>query len=255
MSATRAQVRGDPPLAQALIDDLGAELSRRLWDGSAPSVDAPEIRRVLSRLAPDGRRRELERFVHHVAALPPEARRDFAIAVHPVQVRSKLWLIEELAQQCELANASLLVLGGWYGILPLLVNWRVARPPPHMVCVDFDPAACRLGERVVGSLFTNVEYRRADVMELDYRAWANGSSTVVINTICEHLSRLAEWWGSVPPGQLVVLQSNDYRACPDHVSCVENLDEFKRQAPMSELFFEGVLPLHMFNRYMLIGRR
>jgi hypothetical protein len=78
----------------------------------------------------------------------------------------------------------------------------------------------------------------------------------VINTSCEHVLGLTDWWAHVPPGQLVVLQSNNYQGCPDHVNCVHSLGQFKHQVPMSDVLFEGVLhPADDLDRFMLIGHR
>jgi hypothetical protein len=240
-----------------LAIDLGEAIAMHLWDHGGPVSPARTVATLLTLAAGTGRGPEVEEFVRRVDAVVADgARRDFAIAVHPVQVRSKLWLIDELAGHCDLARSSLLVVGGWYGILPLLVNWRVAPPPPQMVSVDTDRVAGEAGAGIVGSLYPNVEYRCADAMELDYRALALRHPPVIVNTICEHLPDVAGWWGRIPPGQLVALQSNNHRACPDHVSAVEGIDELKRQLPLSELLFEGVLPLPPWlDRYMVIGRR
>ena len=176
-------------------------------------------------------------------------------AVDDIQVASKLWLIDELGRLTDVADSELLVLGAWYGVLPLLLTLRLERTPKRTVCVDFDPDACRLGEKVIGSMVPNVEYRCADVMDYDYEAWGRRPGTIVVNTICEHLPDLERWWGRIPPGQLVVLQSNNYAACPDHVNCARSLADMKEQTPLSEVLFEGVLPLSLFDRFMIIGRR
>jgi len=243
-------------IAPSLVRDLSTEMSRYLTEESGPLAEAPEIHQQLVRCYHTDRRRELERFVQNVDdELSVAARRDFAIAMHPVQVDSKLWLIDELARCRDLALSSLVVLGSWYGILPLLINWRIARPPHQMVCIDYDSKVCETGARMIGSLYANIEYRCANAIELDYSALGTKHSPIVINTICEHLPEFADWWAAVPHGQLVVLQSNNYTLCPDHVNCVQNLDELKKQAPMSEVLFEGALPVLKWKRFMLIGRR
>jgi hypothetical protein len=246
------------PLEPDLVRDLGETIAHRLWDGHDASLaETPEIRAQLPRFDGTGRRREVELFIRNVGdRLAVAARRDFAVAVHPVQVSSKLWLIEELARLCDLATSSLTMLGAWYGILPLLINWTLPAPPTRMVCVDNDPAVGEAGARIIGSLYANIEYRCADAMELDYESLGTEQSPVVINTICEHLRDVHGWWSRVPPGQLVALQNNNYTACPDHISSVASLEDFKRQVPLSELLFEGVLHLPPWlDRFMLIGRR
>lgn len=248
-----------PPavIPAGLVCELGEAMALHLWDHSGPVSQARAVVALLACVAETGRGPEVENFVRNVdAVLADEARRDFAVAMHPVQVRSKLWLIDELTKHCDLATSALLVLGGWYGILPMLVNWRLAAPSPQMVSIDTDAVAGDVGARIIGSSYPNVEYRCADAMELDYAAPDLRCPPVVINTICEHLPDADGWWNRVPRGQLVALQSNNYTDCPDHVNAVEGIDEFKRQVPMSELLFEGVLPLPpWFDRYMLIGRR
>jgi hypothetical protein len=209
---------------------------------------------VVERCADPRRRAELGQLLGRFDALPPAERQGIVQALDEVQVRSKLWLIDELARVRDLAGAQLLVLGAWYGTLALLCNLRLERPPARMLCVDVDPHPCQVGAQVIGSRYPNIGYRCADAMSYDYGAPGN-QATVVVNTICEHLPDIAGWWRRLPPGQLVVLQSNNYFRCPDHVNCVPSLEEMKEQTPLSEVLFEGVLPLSLFDRFMLIGRR
>ena len=218
-------------------------------DPDAPLATDPEIKQAIGGAA------DLAALADRVDALSPADRHLFAWSVDEVQVRSKLWLIDQLIRRRDLAGASLTVLGAWYGILPLLMTWRLARPPERMVCVDISAEACALGERVVGALDRRIAYRVADAMDLDYPALAAEESSVLVNTICEHLADAPGWWARVPAGQFVVLQSNNYDACRDHINCVHSLAEMKAQTPLAELAFEGVLPLPIFDRYMLIGRR
>ena len=51
---------------------------------------------------------------------------------------------------------------------------------------------------MIGSLYANIEYRCADAMELDYSDLDTRYPPVVINTICEHLPDLADWWARIP---------------------------------------------------------
>ena len=75
----------------------------------------------------------------------------------------------------------------------------------------------------------------------------------IINTSCEHIEKFTEWFNSIPKGKLVALQTNNYFDLPEHVNCVKNLVEFKKQAPLSDIIFEGRLELEKYTRYMLIG--
>jgi hypothetical protein len=227
-------------LAVALCPRNGAPAPKR----PAEVIDSCEDR---------GRRAELDGLLERLGNLPSSERDGFVEALDEIQVRSKLWLIEELDAVADLASHRLLVLGAWYGTLALICNLRLAHPPSHMLCVDRDPHVCRIGEQVIGALYSNTGYCCADVMTYDYATM--GSDTVMVNTICEHLPDIEGWWLQVPPGQLVVLQTNNYFPCRDHVNCVRSLDEMKDQTPLSEVLFEGVLGLSLFDRFMLIGRR
>jgi SAM-dependent methyltransferase len=237
------------------VEQLTTAMWRHTQEGADGRLaDVADIRGVMETADTD-QAGQLKALLGQVDALGPDTRRQFTAAVDEVQVRSKLWLIDELTRLRDLDGATLIVLGAWYGILPLLVNWRLDRPPARMVCIDVSADACALGRHVIGSLYANIEYRVADAMDLDYQAWARDASLVVVNTICEHLSDAAGWWTRIPAGQLAVLQSNNYDRCRDHVNCVQSLQEMKAQTPFSRLLFEGVLPLPIFDRYMLIGHR
>jgi hypothetical protein len=78
---------------------------------------------------------------------------------------------------------------------------------------------------------------------------------LVINTSCEHLADVPGWLAGLPAGLPVLLQSNDHVREPDHRSCVASLAEFKVQAGLSDIWFEGELPTRNYTRFMLIGRR
>ena len=236
------------PVPARLLVDLGNALCPRR------AVEAPRsAAEVVESCEDPGRRAELDELLRRLDALPTTERRAVVESLDDVQVRSKLWLIDELARLRELGGAELIVLGAWYGMLPLLFDLRLERPPASMLCVDVDPRPCQVGQEVIGALYPNIRYRCADAMGLDYGAV--DPQTIVVNTICEHLGDVAGWWARIPPGQLVVLQSNNYFPCPDHVNCVADLAAMKKQTPFGELLFEGVLPLSIFDRFMLIGYR
>jgi hypothetical protein len=206
------------------------------------------------RPGPPGVDADVMRFLTNLDRLSEHERTSFLGAMDEVQIRSKLWLIDELSKLYNLGGARLVVIGAWFGILPLLINWQIAQRPRLMTCVDIDSSACDLGHGVIGSLYDNIEYQRADAMDLDYPKLASEPQTIIINTICEHLAQFGAWRDRMPSGQLLVLQSNNYFLCPDHVNTVPSLQAFREQARLHETLFEGILPLSLMDRYMLIGR-
>jgi len=198
---------------------------------------------------------EVQNLVARLDLLDEYERAGLDESVDAVQISSKLWLIDMLTKVTDIAGREMLVIGAWYGILPLLVNWRMAQPPRRMLCIDIDSSVLLAGERLIGPIYENIEYRVADAMTFDFDLFGRAGNTIVINTICEHLRHFEDWWKAIPVGQFVVLQSNDYFPCPDHVNAVSSLDEMKAQAPMSEVVFEGALPHLKWHRFMLIGSK
>lgn len=252
-----ASTQDGPGLVPAeLLVDLSAVLCPRAELGQRADQSDPSAWDIVDRCQDFHAKSILHEFLDGLEKAPLRVRAAVLEALDSVQIRSKLWLIEELTRVRDIGGTHMLVVGAWYGVLPFLLNLRIRQPPALITCVDIDPAPCRVGESLIGRMFANVEYRCADGLHLDYSSWAEGpESSVVVNTICEHLTDVSAWWSKLPPGQCAVLQSNDYRGCADHISPVGGLAEFKRQAPMTEVWFEGMLPLSIFNRYMLIGVR
>jgi hypothetical protein len=79
---------------------------------------------------------------------------------------------------------------------------------------------------------------------------------IVINTSCEHITQdeYDLWLSGMPHNSLIVLQSNNY-VIPEHVRSAKSLEEFKEQSQLNTILFEGEIPLPLYNRYMLIGRK
>jgi hypothetical protein len=175
-------------------------------------------------------------------------------AVDDIQLRSKRWLLDELDDIDPLTDSTVLVMGGWCGVLPWLRHVSGRATPAMTVSVDFDERACRIGARIIGPTTPSLYFVCQDIHRLNYARIARGRQLVIINTVCEHLPDFAGWRRLVPPGTLTVLQSNDYRGCPDHVNCVDSAAELEAAADLSEVTFVGSLPLSLFTRFMVIGR-
>ena len=181
-------------------------------------------------------------------------RRVLTDALDDIQLRSKHWLLDELDHIDTLTDATVLVMGGWCGVLPWL-RYATGRPSPAMtVSVDFDERACRIGAQVIGPVTPALYFLCQDIHRLDYARLATGRRLVIVNTVCEHLPDFAGWRRLLPPGTLTILQSNDFRGCPDHVNCVDSASELAAAADLPEVSFVGSLPLSLFTRFMVIGR-
>ncbi len=148
------------------------------------------------------------------------------------QVTCKKWLLDTLADTGTTDLGTIYILGGWYGVL--------------------------------GAMFLHdgrFESLIADIYELDYRRLLARTSAddsrpdLLINTSCEHLAEFDKWFNRIPPGTLMIVQSNDYFSCEEHHNCAPDLGSFKRQVPLSEPIYDGQIKLKKYTRFMLIGRR
>lgn len=193
-----------------------------------------------------------------------------AHALNKNQIASKAWLIDELVETAGGSLGTVYVLGGWLAVMGalLLADRRVT--VDRVLSFDLDADCAPLAEALNRS---HAEAGRfvaltADVGAIDYtrstftRTAADGSAETVtaqpdtvINTSCEHLADFAGWYGRIPEGTLVALQSNDAVGEEGHVNCVPDLAAFEAQALLAEPMFAGALPLKRYTRFMLIGRR
>jgi hypothetical protein len=195
---------------------------------------------------------------------------NLAHSLNKNQVASKKWLVTELTQAMGEPIGTVYVLGGWYGVLSAMLLNEAELGVARAISIDIDPGcepvAMLLNRRHVDSgRFLAVT---RDMAELDYRhdrfptPAGDGPATefecrpdLIINTSCEHLDDFDRWYRAVPKDTLMVLQSNDYFSCEEHVNCVAGLSAFRAQAPMADLRYQGELPLKRYTRFMLIGRR
>ena len=185
---------------------------------------------------------------------PPE---DFIHAFNANQIASKAWLLDRVYETFGGDFATVYVLGGWYGALGALLladpRYRVER----VLSIDLDPACAEVAECVNAEAATDGRFKAmtVDAATIDYGPAEGASCDLVINTSCEHMADTAAWFDRIPRGVPLVLQSNDYFDCPEHVNCVADLAAFKAQVPMSQVLYEGTLRRRRYSRFMLIGRR
>ena len=181
-------------------------------------------------------------------------RSKLAAATTDIQLTSKLWLLEELFKQVPMGGLTILVLGGWCGVLPWLARLIGRESAGVWISIDRDLTACSIGKRAFGGATSNLLFVCHDAYKFDYRRLARGCNLVVINTICEHLHDFRGWRSLLPEGAFTVLQSNNYRGCPDHINCVDLTGEFVAKAGLRQVLFQGSLALSLFTRFMVIGR-
>ena len=164
------------------------------------------------------------------------------------QMKSKEWLITELEER-GLSSRTIEIHGGWVGVLASML-FQSKVPVQHIVSVDIDPLVQHVAEEMNRKEHTQGMFR-AETGDMCNRFPV---TDIVINTSFEHITQeqYDKWLNNMFPDQLLVLQSNNYDI-PEHVRIAQSLDEFKHQAGLSKVLYEGELKLPMYNRYMLIG--
>lgn len=181
-------------------------------------------------------------------------------ALNKNQMASKMWLADALLESVGPRLGNVLVLGGWVGVLAAVLLHDPRFSIGHVESLDIDPRCAPVALSLNATHVRSGRFsaRTGDMLNLDYDRRATPSRDapdVLVNTSCEHLAAFGAWYDCVPPGQLLVLQSNDYYACSEHVNCVADLAAFRAQAPMRELRFAGERAFRRYVRFMLIGRK
>jgi len=248
---TRSQAIAGATDREAL-ETFFAGVSTGLSQGQGLPSTIPE---TVERLSSPELLQRLRLFTNNVRRLPESVHGRLAIALNRDQVPSKLWLIDRLSATMPLADSRFLIVGGWYGILPLLL--QCLHPSWHMETdlVDVDASACEVAALLLDGIVDDLNITCMDAKELDYREFRRVARGVVVNTVCEHMSDFVDWFRLVQPGQRVALQSNDHKGCSEHTNWVVSLEALEAQAPLAEVHFRGTLQLANFRRFMLIGRR
>ena len=189
---------------------------------------------------------------------------DLSDALSWGQLKSKRWLIAKLE---ELDLGTVFLCAGWYATLAaMLFNSSCS-----IKCIrsfDIDESCVTIAETINKHKTTDNWKFKASTLDITtmqfptkYKTYrANGTSLIldempntIINTSCEHIEKFTDWFNAIPKGKLVALQSNNYFELPEHVNCVKDINEFKQQAPLSNIIYEGELGLEKYTRYMLIG--
>ena len=184
------------------------------------------------------------------------------------QVKSKLWLIEKLSTS-PCYYEKIFICAGWYGTLAALMLHTIPECIGAIRSFDIDPDATLVADDMNRrNLIKGWKFKAttADIHDITYpfeyvtlrydgsEAEVTEIPDLIINTSCEHIKNFEEWYDKIPRGIVVALQTNDFFEHKEHVNCVNDLNEFAKQSPMSEVFYEGELVLPKYTRFMRIGR-
>lgn len=164
------------------------------------------------------------------------------------QIKSKEWLIKEL-ENLNLSPSTVEIHGGWVGVLASMLFQSKVKIQ-HVVSVDIDPLVKHVAEEM-NRLEHSEGLFRAETGDMTNRYPV---TNIVINTSFEHITQeqYDKWLPNMFDDQLIVLQSNNFDI-PEHVRIAQSLEEFKEQAHLSKILYEGTLDLPKYKRFMIIG--
>lgn len=189
------------------------------------------------------------------------------------QIKSKIWLVDELLKLNSNYN-NVLVMAGWYGQLKSIYDKKLTYS--KMRIVELDREACETSDYIFN--LSNLENYKvksvnADINNLtlhkngyewtveNFREGTGYNEKflpdLIINTSAEHMKE--DWFFQIKFKELasdpiVAIQSNNLFDLDEHINCVHSVDHMKKKFPMREILYEGELQLKGYKRVMLIGK-
>jgi hypothetical protein len=167
------------------------------------------------------------------------------------QVHSKQWLVESLDSLRLYGDRTVVIHGGWYGVLAsLMFNSNTSYK--KITSIDIDPD-CESIAKTMNRRY-EIEGRfdaiTADMCTHQYEA------DIVVNTCCEHITQeqYEKWLSNIPKDAIIILQSNDYFDHEEHIRCATDLDDFTKMSKIKPLW-RGEMKLPKYTRFMIIGRK
>jgi len=167
------------------------------------------------------------------------------------QVRSKIWLIENLSKYTLDKPNRVVIFGGWNGVLAsLLFNSEI--PIEHITSVDIDPT-CKETANTVNKRY-EMEGRfsavTSDMKDFEYTE----TPSIVINTSAEHVSDdvLKIWFSKIPTKTLCTIQNNNYFELEEHINCVNTAQQLEAKFSLDRTYLDS-LTTSKYTRFMIIG--
>ena len=169
------------------------------------------------------------------------------------QIKSKLWLIDNLTTYISTNDQNIVIHGGWNGVLASLL-FQSNIPIKQIVSIDIDPTCEEISNTInkIEEIEGRFQSVTCDMENYHYTFFPD----IVINTSCEHLTQeiYDKWLSNIPLGSIIILQSNDYFDLNEHIRCSNNIEDFIEKSNIKVLS-SSILPLPKYNRFMIIGTR
>lgn len=179
------------------------------------------------------------------------------------QVRSKLWLVENLNKWTlkyldPAIRYTLSWYGSWIGLGPFLV---LCSTKLNLLClnlIELDQDALRNSASILEHW--SIHGLEVNFINADMNVWQPNSDAaqLFINTACEHLLE-TEWLSRLPRDSFVLLQSTDM-VHEEHINCPKDLNDFINiYSPFIKILdcqkLDFSYPGKSFSRFMLFGQK
>ena len=194
---------------------------------------------------------------------------DLSDALSWGQLKSKRWLVTEL-ESLDISLGTIFLCAGWYATLAAML-FQSKCNIDKIRSFDIDESCLQIADTINrNQVKEDWKFKSItqDIMDIDYnkhewQIWSNTNNRMnypitdtpntIINTSCEHIENFDEWYAKIPTGKLVVLQNNNFFEVDEHINCVNDLDDFASQAPLTEILYDNELKLSKYTRFMRIG--
>lgn len=183
------------------------------------------------------------------------------------QIKSKLWLIEEL-KKIGIDLGVVFLCAGWYGTLATMM-FEHKLHFEKIRSFDIDPSTEQIAEIFnVKYVIDDWKFKAVvqDIHDIDFEEHAYTVSksegnfellwdipNTIINTSCEHIENFEQWYAKIPEGKIVIMQCNNFTEVEEHVNTHDTLESFAEQTPLTLELFSGELDLTQYKRFMRIG--
>jgi hypothetical protein len=170
------------------------------------------------------------------------------------QLKSKEWLIKSLHPVLGSVTDPLdiVIHGGWNGVLASMI-FNAGFATGRVRSIDIDESCESVANMICKrqEMIGNFRAETHDMCTYKYEF----DPAVVINTSTEHITQeqYNTWLARVPNDSMIVLQSNNYYALPEHIRCFDTAADFAQSCGLSTILKEDTLELPMYNRFLIIG--
>jgi hypothetical protein len=166
------------------------------------------------------------------------------------QLISKKWLVEAVFQNVlyykYFKEMKVVVCGGWTGILAQALNHL----DPRLIVDSMDLDAMITEFASMTMINSRGKAIQGDMYDFDYAQYQ-----CVVNTSAEHIPDVKEWSSKLASDTFVVVQSNNARHIPEHISCVDSAMELSDKLQLSTILVEEQIEFPMYTRFMVIGKK